>query len=128
MGSENRDVQLFLGDMIFEYDAEKNLKNIEKHGVSFAAAARVFFDYDRIEIYDEEHSEEEDRYLTIGDTSAGDLVISRSTEKPIQDILFVVHTERETAFLNGRPVEVTRLISARTATGFERGIYYGKYN
>ena len=37
-----------------EYNAEKNKKNIEKHGISFKSAARVFFDYDRIEYYDEE--------------------------------------------------------------------------
>lgn len=40
------------------------------NGISFKTAARVFFDYDRIEMYDEEHSAEEDRYNTIGDASA----------------------------------------------------------
>ena len=53
-----------LGGMTFEYDEEKNQKNIAKHGISFRNAARVFFDYDRIEFYDEEHSENEDRYDT----------------------------------------------------------------
>ncbi|MDD6037610.1 MAG: BrnT family toxin, partial [bacterium] len=43
--------------MIFEYDEEKNRKNIEKHGISFKTAARIFFDYDRIEFFDEENSE-----------------------------------------------------------------------
>ncbi|MCI8993072.1 MAG: hypothetical protein HFG80_10215 [Eubacterium sp.] len=42
--------------MTFEYDEEKNQKNIRKHGISFKNAARVFFDYDRIEFLDEEHS------------------------------------------------------------------------
>ena len=57
-----RTVRFSLRNLVFEYDEEKNRKNIEKHGISFKTAARVFFDYDRIEMYDEEHSAEEDRY------------------------------------------------------------------
>ena len=131
MTSSERLVRFTLGGMEFEYDEEKNRKNIEKHGISFRNAARVFFDYDRIEMYDEEHSDEEDRYDTIGDTSAGNLTIIgnlHSSGKVVNDILFVVYTERVIAMDNGREKEVTRLISARLATSFERGIYYGKYN
>ena len=120
--------------MTFEYDEEKNKINIKKHGISFRSAARVFFDYDRIEMYDENNSQEEDRYDTIGDTSAGNLV-SNSTiignvnqsERTVNDILFVVYTERERIEQNGKTTEITRLISARLATNFERGLYYGKY-
>ena len=64
-------VRFTLGGLIFEYDPEKNRKNIEKHGISFKNAARVFFDYDRIELYDEAHSGDEDRYDTIGSIFAG---------------------------------------------------------
>lgn len=56
-------------------DEEKNRANIKKHGLSFRNAARVFFDYDRIEFYDEET--EEDRFDTIGDTSAGNALLTR---------------------------------------------------
>ena len=49
-------VRFTLGGVLFEYDSEKNRKNIEKHGISFKSAVRVFFDYDRIELYDETHS------------------------------------------------------------------------
>ena len=56
-----------IGDLFFEYDDDKNQKNIEKHGISFKVAARVFFDYDRIEYFDEDNSEFEDRFDTIGD-------------------------------------------------------------
>ncbi len=130
MGIE-RSVRFSLRNLIFEYDEEKNRKNIEKHGISFKTAARVFFDYDRIEMYDEEHSAEEDRYNTIGDASAagsmiiGSLCVEGSHRN---DILFVVYTERELAVQSGRPIEITRLISARLATNFERGLYYGKQN
>ena len=89
-------VRFTLGGLRFEYDPEKNRKNIEKHGISFQSAARVFFDYDRIELYDEGHSETEDRYNTIGDTSAGNLTTIGTLQGPqrIDDILFVVYTER----------------------------------
>ena len=50
-----------------------NQKNIKNHGISFKSAARVFFDYDRIEYYDEKHSDDEERFDTIGDLSAGNV-------------------------------------------------------
>ena len=131
MALSSKLVQFSLGDMLFEYDEEKNRTNIEKHGISFPTAARIFFDYDRIEMFDEAHSETEDRYNVIGDTSAGNLTIIGNlgkTEDTLNDILFVVYTERETISQEGKSVEVTRLISARLATSFERGLYYGKYN
>lgn len=43
------------------------------------------------------------------------------------NILFVVYTERKHIEENGHEGEITRLISARMATNFERGLYYGKF-
>lgn len=128
METGNTVVRFTLGGVLFEYDPEKNRKNIEKHGISFKSAARVFFDYDRIELYDEAHSGDEDRYDTIGDTSAGNLTVIGNLQdvQRIDDILFVVYTERVIVDEGGRSWEVTRLISARLATSFERGVYYGK--
>lgn len=111
--SEERLIRFSLGDMLFEYDEEKNRKNVEKHGISFVTAARIFFDYDRIEMFDEEHSKEEDRYNTIGDTSAGNLTIIGNLNgagDALNDILSVVYTEREMVSQEGKSVEVTRLI------------------
>lgn len=129
------DITFSLGGLLFEYDEKKNQANIRKHGISFRSAARIFFDYDRIELYDEENSAEEDRYDTIGDTSAGTLlsgntVIGRAeqTDNLFNDILFVVYTERVRIDHDGREQDVIRLISARLATNFERGLYYGKYD
>ena len=131
----SRTVVFELGGMVFEYDEEKNRINIQKHGISFRSAARVFFDYDRIEMYDEENSQNEDRYDTIGDTSAGNMLGGSTiigsmnpSDRMINDILFVVYTERKRVESNGTVTEVTRLISARMATSFERGLYYGKYS
>ena len=131
MASEDRLVRFSMGDMLFEYDEEKNQRNIEKHGISFMTAARIFFDYDRIEMYDKDHSAEEDRYNSIGDTSAGNLTVIGnlgSSEGSLNEILFVVYTEREMVSHAGEAKEITRLISARLATSFERGLYYGKYS
>jgi hypothetical protein len=44
----------------------------------------------------------------------------------INDILFVVYTDRVKIEKDGQKIDVTRLISARLATEFERGVYYGK--
>lgn len=129
MADDNRIVSFTLGGMVFEYDELKNQTNIRKHGLSFKSAARVFFDYDRIEFYDDAHSEAEPRYDTIGDLSAGNAVHPEENVLigKIQEVLFVVYTERFRTDENGNKTDVTRLISARLATNFERGLYYGKY-
>ena len=84
----------------FEWDEDKNKINFEKHGVTFQIASRVFEDNNRIEFYDEAHSDYEDRYQTIG---------------KVRDILFVVFTERKNNI---------RLISARKASLSERKLYH----
>lgn len=117
-----------LAGMRFEYDPAKNEINIRKHGISFRSAARIFFDYDRIEAEDLDNEYHELRYDVIGDTSAGNIVIGNiaSFEDGQDDILFVVYTERTIVDERGMAADVTRLISARRATNFERGIYYGQ--
>jgi hypothetical protein len=50
----------------FEWNPNKAKSNIEKHKISFEDAASVFKDENAISIYDEEHSSEEDRWVTIG--------------------------------------------------------------
>ena len=128
MAANDRNVVFRMGGMLFEYDEEKNKANIRKHGISFRSAARVFFDYNRIEMFDEENSTEEDRYDTIGSVIAGngEYTIGKVSGSD-KDILFVVYTERELTVEDGKQEEVTRIISARFATNFERGLYYGKY-
>ncbi len=86
--------------MKFEWDEEKNIINKKKHNISFETAAHVFDDPECIEMYDFEHSTNEDRYIALG---------------VVGDVLFVVYTERK---------EAIRLISARLATNTERRLYY----
>lgn len=86
----------------FEWDEEKAKLNLKKHGIPFETAAKVFLDENRIEIYNEAHSNiNEERYITIG---------------LADEILFVVYTERHPKI---------RLISARLASSREREVYYG---
>ena len=87
----------------FVWDDVKADINHRKHHISFTTAALVFDDPFRIEIYDIYHSEDENRYITIG---------------MVNDVLFVVYTMRGNAI---------RLISARLATKEEREAYY-EYN
>lgn len=89
-----------INNIVFEWDDEKNRINIHKHKVDFNDAAKVFSDENRIEWLDTKHSDEEDRYITIG---------------RVDEILFVIYTERE---------DRTRLISARMANKSERRKYY----
>ena len=114
----NRHVLFSLEDMVFEYDEEKNQKNIKKHGLPLSIGARVFFDDYRVEVCDMEHSNFEQRFDVIGSMSMGTGFLQN------EDILFVVYTERDTITDEGIEIDVTRLISVRLANNFERGVYY----
>jgi len=87
--------------MRFEWDPEKAAKNLRKHKVSFTEAATVFGDDLSITVDDPDHSEQEDRYITIGRSHQGRL-------------LMVAHTERS---------DMIRIISARELTSTEREAY-----
>lgn len=126
-------VSFRLAGLAFEYDPQKEAANIRKHGISFRAAARVFFDEDYIEEVDRRHSDDELRYNVIGDTSSGNAAVYAAIGNiehfvgEVQDILYVVYTERIRKEMNEKPFEVIRIISARLANSFERGLYYGQY-
>jgi uncharacterized protein len=85
----------------YEWNLEKATRNLEKHGVSFEEAATVFDDPLYIDFYDPDHSVEEHRYIIIGSSREGRL-------------LLVSFTERES---------VIRIISARELTSVERKVY-----
>jgi uncharacterized DUF497 family protein len=87
--------------MKFEWDEEKAATNKAKHGVSFEEACTAFSDPLFIDFYDPDHSEDEHRYILVGETQNGRL-------------LLVSYTEREDSI---------RLISAREATKAERKAY-----
>jgi len=89
------------GLLEFEWDAEKALRNVRKHGISFREAAMVFNDGFAITYYDDAHSDHEERLLTLGISDLG-------------RVLVISHT------MIGENI---RLISARKATRHERNLY-----
>jgi len=90
----------------FEWDPAKAKENLRKHRVSFERAAEVFLDPLMISVEDEEHSEEEERWATLGRDK--DAIV-----------LVVIHTFREIDADNCN----IRLISARKATQREAKEY-----
>jgi uncharacterized DUF497 family protein len=87
----------------FEWDSDKDLANQKKHGVSFDEAKTVFYDPTAKVIADPQHSDAEDRFVIMGQSSKSRL-------------LLVCHCFREND-------DVIRLISARKAVPNERKNY-----
>lgn len=93
----------------FEWDPTKARQNARKHGVTFERAATVFLDAEALSLFDPEHSQDEERWITLGLDREGALLV-------------VCHTyEGET----GTNVRI-RIISARKATRSEANQYRGK--
>ncbi len=78
--------------------AERTRTNLAKHGVSFRLATLVFRDTLALTIFDDEHSYDEDRWVTLGRAQNGQLLV-------------VVHTSEETSSTDLH----IRIISARRA-------------
>ena len=98
---------VFTEDSTFEWDPGKNRANILKHGVSFEEAVTAFEDEKALLIVDRFHSDEEERFILVGASSA-------------LRILYVCHCYRT-------PEERIRIISARKATRAEVDFYEGDY-
>ncbi len=88
--------------LLFEWDPKKARKNIEIHGVSFDEASTAFKDTLSLTIHDPLHSDDEDRFILIGDSYKNRLLV-------------IVHTERG---------DKIRIISARKASKKERKQYH----
>ena len=95
--------KIIINRLLFEWDENKNRKNIIKHGISFEEASSVFLDDQAILFDDPAHSEFEERFLLIGMSSASNICI-------------VCHCYRESD-------SVIRIISARKATKKEEFRY-----
>lgn len=90
----------------FEWDPAKAAANQRKHEVSFEQAATVFRDPLMLSIPDDAHSETEERWLTLGQTENGKLLV-------------VHHTYQEI----NRQAATVRIISARAASKHEQRQY-----
>ncbi len=87
--------------MEFEWDPAKAAQNLRKHKVTFNEAATVFGDFLGITVADPDHSISERRYIAVGTSGRGRLLI-------------VAHSQRG---------ERIRIIGARMLTGRERKTY-----
>ncbi len=90
----------------FEWDLSKAISNFAKHGVTFEHAATVFLDPLAITVFDDVHSQTEERWFTMGQQAGGGLLV-------------VVHTFQD----QDSNIATVRIISARTATKQERRAY-----
>ena len=97
-------IVIFYKDSSFEWDDNKNLTNIKKHGISFEEAMTVFDD-NALYKPDVDHSQDEDRFMILG------LSID-------PQLLVVIHCYKESD-------TVIRIISARKATKSETDQYRG---
>lgn len=87
--------------MRFEWDDQKALENVKKHGVTFGEATEVFYDPNALEDYDVGHSVGEARFVIIGMSS--------------RRLLYVIYAERV--------ADLVRIISARKAGRIQQEIY-----
>jgi len=88
--------------MKFEWDRQKAKSNVVKHGITFEEASKLFLGRaDFVEIFDESHSCDEDRFIAIGPIAKG--------------IVVVVYIEKS--------LELIRIISARKATRREVDLF-----
>ena len=88
--------------MRFEWDPVKDQANQLKHGLSFLEASELLSSGEEfLEIYDEPHSLEEDRFIAVGLIRQG--------------VIVVIYTERTE--------DITRILSARKATAKERSLF-----
>ena len=93
----------------FEWDPAKARQNARKHRVTFERGATVVLDPNALSSFDEQHSEEEERWITLGLDQTGALLV-------------ISHTYHEEAENSAR----VRLISVRKATKNETKQYQRK--
>lgn len=91
--------------MKFIWDPAKEKINIQKHKINFTESCYIFPDQYSLKLFDKNHSEGEDRWITLGQTLNG-------------NILLVVH-----AFVKMDDIEVMRIISSRKAIKRSKRIF-----
>ena len=90
----------------FEWDPEKAKRNCQKHGVGFDQAATVFRDPRALSVFDDTHSNAEDRWITLGVSAGGGLMVVHHTFEVISENTIRI-----------------RIFSSRKATKREAGQY-----
>ncbi len=65
----------------FEWDSGKEAANLKKHHVPFNEAETIFGDPREMTTFDEDHSEDEDRFISIGMSSVGRVLVVSCTDR-----------------------------------------------
>jgi uncharacterized DUF497 family protein len=89
----------------FEWDDAKEARNLARHGVDFTLAAQAARDPHRSELFDADHSDEEDRWTIIGMAGSTPVVLHVTVSETADD-------------------EVIRIVSARKANQWQRALYF----
>jgi len=98
-------VRFRLGELEFTWNLGKGAANMRKHGITFEEAATTWLDPLAIERFDDEHSGDEDRWVRVGASLRGALLVTWSTERPMAETTRI------------------RIIGARRANRAERRLY-----
>jgi uncharacterized DUF497 family protein len=77
------------------WDSEKAASNLRKHGVSFEEGRTIFADTDEVMLPDPDHSAEEERYISIGRASNGEVMLACYTEN--DDVIRLINVRRVAA-------------------------------
>ena len=83
-------------DFDFDWDPDKADSNTQKHGITFEEAATVTRDPRAMNMYDPDHSESDDRWITLGLSSSGRLLVVCHTfnEKPDATVTIRIFSAR----------------------------------
>jgi len=81
----------------FEWDPIKARENLKKHGIGFDEAATIFRDSKALSIFDADHSESDDRWITMGISEKGRLLIVSHTfrEKSVEEVTIRIISSRK---------------------------------
>jgi uncharacterized DUF497 family protein len=82
----------------FQWDPRKAATNLRKHGVSFTEAETVFADERGLLLDDPEHSTAEDRFILLGASSGGRLLVVVYAYRPAGPVIRILARERQIAW------------------------------
>ena len=80
----------------FEWDENKNIKNKKKHKVSFSEAMTVFYDKNALVRDDPDHSEDEERFIILGFSSAANILVVSHCYRSGDDIIRIISARKAT--------------------------------
>lgn len=93
----------------FEWDENKNNKNIEKHHINFNEAATVFLDENALIIEDDSHSDNEERFIIVGMSLNANLLIVCHCYRNDGNVIRIISARKATKNESRQYVEVNKI-------------------